>query len=86
MSMHTKFDLYTYWTSLISEINLQLDQAIPVKYPEQIYESMRYSVLTTEAKRSTPVMCIASCELFGGSCLAAFPTASACALEMVSII
>ncbi|KAF5199869.1 Geranylgeranyl pyrophosphate synthase protein [Thalictrum thalictroides] len=81
MSMHTKFDLYTYWTSLISEINLQLDQAIPVKYPEQIYESMRYSVLATEAKRATPVMCIASCELFGGSRLAAFPTA--CALEMV---
>nr|ARU08106.1 GGPPS4 [Gardenia jasminoides] len=33
------------------------------------------------AKRAPPVMCIASCELFGGNRLAAFPTA--CALEMV---
>nr|AIL49064.1 geranylgeranyl pyrophosphate [Nothapodytes nimmoniana] len=39
------FDLKTYWATLIGEINKKLDDAIPVKYPEQIYETMRYSVL-----------------------------------------
>ncbi|KAK4730824.1 hypothetical protein R3W88_023812 [Solanum pinnatisectum] len=76
-----KFDLKTYWTTLISDINQKLDEAVPVKYPNQIYEAMRYSVLAKGAKRSPPIMCVAACELFGGNRLAAFPTA--CALEMV---
>ena len=80
-SAATQFDLRTYWKTLISEINQKLDEAIPVKYPEQIYEAMRYSVLAKGAKRAPPVMCVAACELFGGNRLAAFPTA--CALEMV---
>nr|AKU77009.1 geranylgeranyl diphosphate synthase [Tripterygium wilfordii] len=79
--LSTQFDLKTYWTNLIGEINENLDQAIPVKYPDQIYEAMRYSVLAKGAKRAPPVMCITACELFGGDRLAAFPTA--CALEMV---
>ncbi|KAJ0077703.1 hypothetical protein Patl1_35858 [Pistacia atlantica] len=41
----TQFDLKTYWTKLIAEIDQKLDQAIPIKYPEGIYEAMRYSVL-----------------------------------------
>ncbi|OMO91941.1 Polyprenyl synthetase [Corchorus olitorius] len=65
----------------MAEIDQKLEEAIPVKYPEQIYEAMRYSVLAKGAKRAPPVMCVAACELFGGSRLAAFPTA--CALEMV---
>lgn len=79
--MSTQFDLKTYWATLISEINLKLDEAIPVKYPEKIYEAMRYSVLAKGAKRAPPVMCVAAFELFGGDRQAAFPTA--CALEMV---
>ncbi|KAF9621755.1 hypothetical protein IFM89_027609 [Coptis chinensis] len=79
--MQSQFDLKTYWTTLITEINHKLDQSIPIKYPQQIYESMRYSVLAHGAKRASPIMCIAVCELFGVSRLAAFPTA--CALEMV---
>lgn len=81
-SESVKFDLKTYWTTLISDINQKLDEAVPVKYPNQIYEAMRYSVLAKGAKRSPPIMCVAACELFGGNRLAAFPTA--CALEMVS--
>ncbi|XP_059647427.1 heterodimeric geranylgeranyl pyrophosphate synthase small subunit, chloroplastic [Cornus florida] len=77
----TQFDLRTYWTTLIAEINQKLDEAIPIQYPQQIYEAMRYSVLAKGAKRAPPVMCVAACELFGGNRLAAFPTA--CALEMV---
>ncbi|XP_015893240.3 heterodimeric geranylgeranyl pyrophosphate synthase small subunit, chloroplastic [Ziziphus jujuba] len=76
-----QFDLKTYWTTLIAEINQKLDEAIPIRYPERIYEAMRYSVLDVGAKRAPPVMCVAACELFGGNRLAAFPTA--CALEMV---
>ncbi|XP_054778040.1 heterodimeric geranylgeranyl pyrophosphate synthase small subunit, chloroplastic-like [Prosopis cineraria] len=77
----TSFDLKSYWTSLMSQINLKLDEAIPVNFPPQIYQAMRYSVLAKGAKRSAPVMCIATCELFGAHRSAAFPTA--CALEMV---
>nr|ASQ40930.1 geranyl pyrophosphate synthase small subunit type II [Pelargonium graveolens] len=80
-SKSINFDLKTYWTTLISEIDQKLDEAIPVKYPELIYQAMRYSVLAKGAKRAPPVMCVAACELFGGHRLAAFPTA--CALEMV---
>lgn len=79
----TQFDLKTYWTTLISEINEKLDQAIPIQYPDRIYEAMRYSVLADGAKRAPPVMCVASCELFGLNRVAAFPTA--CALEMVGL-
>lgn len=80
-SFSTQFDLKGYWTTLIGEINQNLDAAIRVQYPEKIYEAMRYSVLSKGAKRAPPVMCVAACELFGGNRLAAFPTA--CALEMV---
>jgi geranylgeranyl diphosphate synthase type II len=84
VSTHSKtpqFDLKTYWTTLILEINQKLDQAVPIQYPDKIYEAMRYSVLAKGAKRAPPVMCVAACELFGGNRHAAFPTA--CALEMV---
>nr|BBK15477.1 geranylgeranyl pyrophosphate synthase [Scoparia dulcis] len=80
-SVSTQFDLKTYWTSLIKEIDQKLDEAVPIQYPQRIYEAMRYSVLAKGAKRAPPVMCVAACELFGGNRLAAFPTA--CALEMV---
>lgn len=80
----SNFDLRTYWTTLITEINQKLDEAIRVKYPARIYEAMRYSVLAQGAKRASPVMCVAACELLGGDRLAAFPTA--CALEMVRFL
>ncbi|WCJ39950.1 Geranylgeranyl pyrophosphate synthase [Euphorbia peplus] len=80
-SKSRQFDLKTYWVTLREDINNKLEQAIPVQYPEKIYEAMRYSALSKRAKRAPPVMCIAACELFGATRLAAFPTA--CALEMV---
>lgn len=76
-----QFDLRTYWTALIEEIHQKLDESVPLKYPEKIFEGMRYTVLDKAAKRAPPVMCITACELFGGHRTAAFPTA--CALEMV---
>lgn len=80
-TIQRQFDLKTYWKTLVGEINQKLDEAIQIRYPERIYESMRYSVLAKGAKRAPPVMCVAACELFGGDREAAFPTA--CALEMV---
>ncbi|KAL3514959.1 hypothetical protein ACH5RR_021861 [Cinchona calisaya] len=77
----TQFDLKTYWATLVKEINRTLGGAIPLKYPQLIYEAMRYSLLVKGAKRAPPVMCVAACELFGAHRIAAFPTA--CALEMV---
>ncbi|KAK4269887.1 hypothetical protein QN277_022985 [Acacia crassicarpa] len=65
------------------QINLKLDEAIPVNFPPQIYKAMRYFVLTKGAKCSDPVMCIATCELFGIHRSAAFPTA--CALKMENV-
>ncbi|PKU77396.1 heterodimeric geranylgeranyl pyrophosphate synthase small subunit, chloroplastic [Dendrobium catenatum] len=79
--MSSSFDLRSYWTSMISHIEADLDAAIPIAYPEKIYESMRYSVLANGAKRASPIMCIATCELVGGDRSIALPTASA--LEMV---
>uniref|UniRef100_A0A803LG88 Uncharacterized protein n=1 Tax=Chenopodium quinoa TaxID=63459 RepID=A0A803LG88_CHEQI len=80
-SSTVQFDLRTYWTALIEEINQKLDESIPVSYPERIYEAMRYTALDKVAKRAPPVMCITACELLGGHRSAAFRTA--CALEMV---
>nr|APX64489.1 geranyl diphosphate synthase small subunit II [Phalaenopsis bellina] len=79
--MSSPFDLRSYWTSMISHIEADLDAAIPIAYPDRIYESMRYSVLSNGAKRAPPIMCIAACELVGGDRSIALPTASA--LEMV---
>ncbi|PZD73242.1 Geranylgeranyl pyrophosphate synthase [Acaryochloris thomasi RCC1774] len=57
-----------------------LDASISVVYPEKIYEAMRYSLLAG-GKRLRPILCLATCELAGGTVEMALPTA--CALEMV---
>ncbi|MBW4645768.1 MAG: polyprenyl synthetase family protein [Goleter apudmare HA4340-LM2] len=57
-----------------------LDQAIPVIYPERIYEAMRYSLLAG-GKRVRPILCLATCEMTGGTIDIAMPTA--CAVEMI---
>ncbi|KAL4186643.1 hypothetical protein AMTRI_Chr09g15100 [Amborella trichopoda] len=75
------FDLKTYWKSLISEIDVQLDAAVPLRFPSVIHEAMRHTVLSPGAKRASPILCIATCELFGAPRSLALPTA--CALEMI---
>ena len=74
------FDLKTYLANRSTEVETALDQALPVVYPETIYESMRYSLMAG-GKRLRPILCLATCELMGGSIAQAMPTA--CALEMV---
>jgi len=65
---------------LIKLINENLDKFLEVKYPEDIFKSMRYSVLAG-GKRLRPVMCLEACRIFGGNIEDAIPTA--CAIEML---
>ncbi|NJM98347.1 MAG: polyprenyl synthetase family protein [Phormidesmis sp. RL_2_1] len=74
------FDLKSYLTQRAAEIEAALDSSLPVVYPEQIYESMRYSLMAG-GKRLRPILCLATCEMLGAPSSLAMPTA--CALEMV---
>lgn len=74
------FDLSTYLTKRQAEVEAALDRSLPLAYPEKIYEAMRYSLLAG-GKRLRPILCLATCELIGGTVEMAMPTA--CALEMV---
>ncbi|MEG4943813.1 geranylgeranyl diphosphate synthase CrtE [Microcoleus sp. F4-D5] len=76
----SSFDLSTYLVKRKEAIEVALDSALPVIYPETIYEAMRYSLLAG-GKRLRPILCLASCELAGGTISMAMPTA--CALEMI---
>lgn len=64
----------------IKLIDENLDKFLEIKYPEDIFKSMRYSVLA-EGKRLRPVMCLEACRIFGGNVEDAIPTA--CAIEML---
>ncbi|KAG0565415.1 hypothetical protein KC19_8G188600 [Ceratodon purpureus] len=75
-----KFDFETYMKSKASAVNVALDLAVPMQYPEEIHNAMRYSLLAG-GKRVRPALCIAACELVGGSEDLAMP--AACAMEMV---
>lgn len=64
----------------INLIDKKLDEFLEIQYPEEIFKSMRYSVLA-EGKRLRPVMCLEACRIFGGNIEDAIPTA--CAIEML---
>ncbi|MEA5515599.1 geranylgeranyl diphosphate synthase CrtE [Nodularia sp. UHCC 0506] len=74
------FNLTAYLQKRKNLCETALDQAIPVIYPEKIYESMRYSLLAG-GKRLRPILCLAACEMIGGTIEMAMPTA--CAMEMI---
>jgi len=76
----TGFDFNQYMGERAKLIDAALDKSVPMQYPEVINESMRYSLLAG-GKRVRPALCLASCELVGGSIDQAMPTA--CALEMI---
>ena len=74
------FDLKAYLSERRARVEAELDKSITLVYPEKIYEAMRYSLLAG-GKRLRPILCLASCELTGGTLEMAMPTA--CALEMI---
>jgi len=57
-----------------------LDKFLPIEYPNEIFESMKYSVMAG-GKRLRGVMCLEACRFFGGNIEDAIPTA--CAIEML---
>ncbi|MEA5623045.1 geranylgeranyl diphosphate synthase CrtE [Nostoc sp. UHCC 0251] len=74
------FNLAAYLKERQKLCDTALDQAIPIIYPETIYEAMRYSLLAG-GKRVRPILCLATCEMIGGTIEMAMPTA--CAVEMI---
>ncbi|HZG39375.1 MAG TPA: farnesyl diphosphate synthase [Nodosilinea sp.] len=80
LSSAGQFDLEAYLAEQRQRVEVALDQALALRYPETLYEAMRYSLLAG-GKRLRPILCLATCELGGGSIAMAMPTA--CALEMI---
>jgi geranylgeranyl diphosphate synthase, type II len=74
------FDLNNYLQQQQILVEQALDQSIAIARPEKIYEAMRYSLLAG-GKRLRPILCLATCDLMGGTEAMAMPTA--CALEMI---
>ena len=73
-SVKQQFEAY------IKLIEQKLDEFLPVKYPQEIWESMRYSVLAG-GKRLRPMLCLETCRVLSDSYEQAIPTA--CAIEML---
>ncbi len=76
----TAFDLHSYLKQRKNLVEEALNNSLTIKKPETIYQAMRYSLLAG-GKRLRPILCLATCELTGGSIDIAMPTA--CALEMI---
>ncbi len=76
------FSLDEYLQSKIVPIEAALEASVASRIPQtdKICESMAYSLMAG-GKRIRPVLCIAACEMFGGSQETAMPTAVA--LEMI---
>ena len=79
-SSNTTFDLKTYLSDRQQQVEAALDASLQGTYPETIYAAMRYSLLAG-GKRLRPILCLATCDLLGGTIAQAMPTA--CALEMI---
>ncbi|EFA74279.1 farnesyl-diphosphate synthase [Cylindrospermopsis raciborskii CENA303] len=80
ISQPAQFNLYAYLGERQQLCDAALDKSIPLVYPEKIYEAMRYSLLAG-GKRVRPILCLATCEMIGGTIGMAMPTA--CAMEMI---
>jgi geranylgeranyl diphosphate synthase type II len=76
----SNFALASYLKAKKQLVEEALERSLPIEKPEKIYEAMRYSLLAG-GKRLRPILCLATCELTGGTIEMAMPTA--CALEMI---
>ncbi|MBR8830791.1 MAG: Farnesyl diphosphate synthase [Chroococcopsis gigantea SAG 12.99] len=74
------FSLANYLQEKKVLVESALSDSLAIGKPEKIYEAMRYSLLAG-GKRLRPILCLATCELMGGTISMAMPTA--CALEMI---
>lgn len=76
------FDFKGYMIGKANSVNKALEEAVSLKNPLKIHESMRYSLLAG-GKRVRPMLCLAACELFCGKESNAIAMPSACAVEMI---
>ena len=67
---------------LIKLVNEKLDEYLEIKYPQTIFESMKYT-LSLKGKRLRPVMCLETVRMLGKNLETALPTA--CAIEMLHV-
>lgn len=70
-------ELKTFITSKASAVNAALDQAVSPLFSENFPEAS----LLASGKRVRPVLCLAACELVGGTAETAMP--AACAVEVI---
>ncbi|NJN73828.1 MAG: polyprenyl synthetase family protein [Limnothrix sp. RL_2_0] len=75
-----EFSLEQYLKKQKTIVEAALDQSVVIAEPVTIYEAMRYSLLAG-GKRLRPILCLAACEMLGGTPEMAMNTA--CALEMI---
>ena len=68
--------------SLIDLVNKKLDEYVPIMYPEEIFKSMKYTLMLP-GKRLRPIMCLETVRMLGGDIENALPTA--CAIEMLHV-
>ena len=71
-----------YLSQKKDKVEVALDESLTATHPnvKKLIESMKYSLLAG-GKRIRPILCLASCEMFGGNDDIAMPTAVA--LEMI---
>ena len=74
------FDLSASWRAWRAAIEEELDRLTPVRYPETLWESMRYS-LQAGGKRLRPLLTLATLEALGREAAPALP--AACAVELI---
>ena len=74
------FDFAAYLEHARDRVEIALDASMGPERPESLRDAMRYSLLAG-GKRLRPILCLAACELVGGSSELAMPTAVA--LEMI---
>ena len=67
---------------LIKLIDKKLDEYLQIEYPEDIFKSMKYTLMLP-GKRLRPVMCLETVRMLGGDIEKALPTA--CAIEMLHV-
>lgn len=67
---------------LIELVNEKLDEYLKITYPEDIFKSMKYTLMLP-GKRLRPIMCLETTRMLGGNIENALP--AACAIEMLHV-
>jgi geranylgeranyl diphosphate synthase type II len=80
LDSQSAFDLTAYWEGWRGAIEAELDRLTPLRYPEVLWDSMRYS-LHAGGKRLRPLLTVATLDALEADPRPALP--AACALELI---